>query len=56
MFIRVNINNEANNTIVKERNEIDNSIIHDILSKRKMKLNELNIDICYNSWIFIIVN
>jgi len=51
----VHQNYKADNVIVKKRNEINVSIIHNILLKRKLKLNKSNIDEYYDFWMFIII-
>jgi len=56
LFIRIHANNEENNVIVKKQNEIDISMIHNVLSERKAKLDESNIDVYYDFWIFIVMN
>lgn len=56
MFIRVNVDDEINNTAIKERNEIIISMIYDVFAERKVKLRESDIDICYDFWVFIIIN
>ena len=55
LFIRINVNNETNNTVVKERDKVDISVIYNIFPERKVKLNELGINIYDDSWIFVVV-
>jgi len=33
LFVRINVNDKTNNAVVKERNEIDISVIYNILSE-----------------------
>ena len=55
LYIRININNETNNAVVKERDKINISVIYNIFPERKVKLNKLDIDIHDNSWMFVVV-
>ena len=36
VIIGIDVNNKTNNTIIKERNEINISVVHNVLSKQKM--------------------
>lgn len=56
LFIRINVNDETSNIITKERDKVNVSVIYNVFPKWKLKLDELDIGICYDSWVFIIVN
>jgi len=56
LIIRIYVDYKIDNATIKEINEIDISVIYNILSKRKTQLRELNIDVCDNSHVIILIS
>jgi len=55
IFVWINIKNEEDNTVVKEWNEVNVSIVNNVTSESKTELRESNINIYDYSWVFFII-
>ena len=53
LIIWINVDNETNNTTIKEGNKIDIPIVNKILFKKQ---DDSCIDMGENSWIFVTIN